>query len=132
MPAWLVVTGVNKKPEIITNQWVLRSLHSKLEATPCHNIVYFVSVQARFSHRAHVPCFASYRVCSPSPVAAGRMDANELSDLLEDVREYMKYVATGNNSSVLDTIKNVAAENTAACSAIGHIIEQYLMKVWKF
>ena len=60
------------------------------------------------------------------------MDANELSDLLEDVREYMKYVATGNNSSVLDTIKNVAAENTAACSAIGHIIEQYLMKVWKF
>lgn len=57
------------------------------------------------------------------------MDANELSELLEDVREYMKYVATGDNASVLETIKNVAKENTAACSAIGHIIEQYLLKV---
>lgn len=57
------------------------------------------------------------------------MDANELSELLEDVREYMKYVATGDNPAVLENIKDVAKENTAAASAIGHIIEQFLLKV---
>jgi hypothetical protein len=58
------------------------------------------------------------------------MDANALSELLEDVREYMKYVATGDNPAFLDMIKNVAMENKAACSAIGHVIEQYLLKVF--
>jgi methylthioribose-1-phosphate isomerase len=64
-----------------------------------------------------------------SAVGSRPMDANELSELLEDVREYMKHVATGENASILENIKNVAKENTAACSAIGHIIEQYLLKV---
>jgi hypothetical protein len=56
------------------------------------------------------------------------MDANELSVLLEDVREYMAYVGTGTRAFI-SQVTDVARENAPAHSAIGHVIEQYLLKV---
>lgn len=56
------------------------------------------------------------------------MDANELSNLLEDVREFMTLVRTGERAFI-NQVTEVARENTAAHSPIGHVIEQYLLKV---
>eukprot|EP00892_Ulva_mutabilis_P003011 jgi/Ulvmu1/12710/UM095_0014.1 len=55
------------------------------------------------------------------------MDANELSNLLEDVREFMTLVRTGERAFI-NQVTEVARENTAAHSPIGHVIEQYLLK----
>lgn len=59
------------------------------------------------------------------------MDANELSNLLEDVREFMTLVRTGERACITQ-LTEVARENIAAHSPIGHVIEQYLLKVCFF
>lgn len=56
------------------------------------------------------------------------MNATELSNLLEDVREFMALVRTGERAFI-NQVTEVARENTAAHSPIGHVIEQYLLKV---
>jgi hypothetical protein len=56
------------------------------------------------------------------------MDANELNALLEDVRDFMAMLKTGERAYV-DTLTATAKENKFAAKAIGHIIEQQLLKV---
>jgi hypothetical protein len=56
------------------------------------------------------------------------MDANELNALLEDVREFMAVLRTGERAYI-DTLTATAKENKIAAKAIGHIIEQHLLKV---
>lgn len=49
-------------------------------------------------------------------------------NLLEDVREFMSLVRTGERAFI-NQVTEVAREYTAAHSPIGHVIEQYLLKV---
>lgn len=56
------------------------------------------------------------------------MDANELNGVLEDVREFIAVLRTGERQYV-ETLTEAAAENKIAAKAIGHIIEQHLLKV---
>jgi hypothetical protein len=56
------------------------------------------------------------------------MDANELNALLEDVRECLDLVKVG-DAGFLETLTKCATENKIAFKAIGHMIEQHLLKV---
>lgn len=66
---------------------------------------------------------------SGAALAAGAMDANELNHLLEDVREYLDLVKGKECDRFLSMLTDIAAENKIAHKAIGHIIEQHLLKV---
>ena len=60
------------------------------------------------------------------------MDATELNALLEDVRDTLNLVRNAEEpaqSAHIQTLTEVAAENKVAYKAIGHMIEDHLLKV---